>query len=233
MSQPLRLYELQKIDSQLDRARARLAEIEFALNNNETLAIARQQQEAALASQHTAQTALKNAEAEVAAQQQKIANNQRALYGGSVTNPKELEDLQLEAEALQRQLTRLEETQLEAMLTFEERDQILTEAEQNIEATRARVAGENQDMHAEEKTLLAEAEKLEQARTTVLEDISADMLTLYQELRRTRKGLAVIAIQDAECPACGATLSSAQAQATRSPNQLATCAECGRIMVTA
>ena len=44
--------------------------------------------------------ALKTAEQDVQAQQDKIERNQKALYGGGNKSPKELEDLQMESGAL-------------------------------------------------------------------------------------------------------------------------------------
>ncbi len=232
MSQPLRLFELQKIDSALDRARARLAEIEAALRGNPTVQKAEGEHESARIHHHEAQNALRNAEAEVGAQQQKIDSNQRALYGGSITNPKELADLQHEAEALGRHLARLEEIQLEAMVVFEEAEGALATALATLEAARATAAAEDQAMLIEQKALLAEVETLAGARNGLLPDIAVEGLTLYESLRKSRKGLAVVAVSEPECPACGATLTAAQAQAARSPNQLAQCADCGRIMVS-
>ncbi len=232
MSQPLRLFELQKTDSALDRARARLAEIEAALRGNPAVQKAEGEHESARLRQHEAQTALRNAEAEVSAQQEKIDSNQRALYGGSITNPKELADLQHEAEALGRHLARLEEIQLEAMVAFEEADQALAVALTTLEAAKNAAAADNQAMLGEQKTLLAQVHTLDSARSGLLPDIAAEGLTLYESLRKSRKGLAVVAVSEPECPACGATLTAAQAQAARSPNQLAQCADCGRIMVS-
>lgn len=233
MSQPARLHALQQLDSQLDAARARLAKIDAALSQNAEVQAAQQAVSAAKATQHDQHTALRNAESEVQAQQQKIANNQRALYGGSVTNPKELADLQHEAEALNRHLATLEERQLDAMLAFEEADAALNLAQTTLEDTLARVATQNQAMTEERAALLTSVADLEIRRESVLEDVQAEMLALYNDLRGSRAGLAVVGISGNECPACGATLSAAQSQMARSPNQIARCADCGRILTHA
>ncbi|TAK11519.1 MAG: hypothetical protein EPO32_11770 [Anaerolineae bacterium] len=233
MSEPARLHALQQLDLRLDAARARLAEIELALSQNAEVQAAQGAADAAKAAQHEQHTALRNAEAEVQAQQQKIANNQRTLYGGSVTNPKELEDLQNEAAALSRHLGALEERQLETMMAFEEAEASLASAQTSLEDTRARVADQNRAMTEEQKVLLTEVAELESDREDSLPEVAAEMLALYQELRGSRAGLAVVAISGNECPACGATLSAAQAQVSRSPTQIARCADCGRILVSA
>ncbi|MBI3160825.1 MAG: hypothetical protein HYZ26_14595 [Chloroflexi bacterium] len=233
MSQPQQLYQLQQVDSALDQARARLDEIEIALNHDETLARAESQLEAARATHHEAHTALRSAEEDVQAQQEKVGSNQKALYGGGVTNPKELEDLQQEAAALQRHLNTLEERQLQAMLVFEETEAALQAAQTHAESTRGQSLRQNDDLAAEQKSLLARMAELEGERERVLADIDAKVLELYKELRGTRAGLAVATVDGPECPACGATLTAAVAQAARTPSQLARCDDCGRILVSA
>src|SRR5690606_7461187 len=100
MSRAFTLYRLQQVDTQLDQGAARLAEITRILNDNAALQAASLAHQGAQARLHSAHSALRAAEEEVASQQRCIANNQASLYGGAVTNPKELQDLQKEAEAL-------------------------------------------------------------------------------------------------------------------------------------
>ena len=59
-----------------------------------------------------AKTSLRVAEAEAEAQKIKIEHTEASLYGGSVHNPKELQDLQRDVASLKKHLTTLEERQL-------------------------------------------------------------------------------------------------------------------------
>lgn len=230
MSDARQLHNLQQLDTALDKTRARLAEIERILNDNSALKKAKTQAAKAEEKRTKAQLALKRAEQDVQVQEQKIERNQKKLYGGAVKAPKELEDLQMEAGALRRYLSVLEDRQLEAMIAFEEAQEAEENSQANLENVRREVAEQNQDLTKEQAQLTQEADKLEVDRQAVAANIPPDLLAQYEKLRKKRAGLAVTEVHANSCAACGAMLTAAQAQAARSPSQIATCAMCGRIL---
>jgi predicted nucleic acid-binding Zn-ribbon protein len=230
MSKPLILYRLQQVDSQLDEIHARLEEIEAALKDDRELRDASQRQEEAQEKAADAQSELRKAEAQVVDQQAKIRQNQQALYGGKVTNPKELQDLQQESEALQRYLGTLEDRQLECMIAVEEAEA------QHQAAIAAHQEAQRQGQHthaeltAERAELQKKAERLRGQRQAEVSNVAAEDLQLYEELRQSRGGLAVAKVVDKACSACGTILSQALAQAARSPQQINRCDTCQRIL---
>lgn len=230
MSLVFKLFRLQQVDTQLDQAHTRLAEIERRLGQNAVLQAAMQAREQAQAAAHAAHTALRSAEEEVAAQQKRIEQNQTSLYGGSVSNPKELQDLQLESEALGRRLSELEDTQLEAMDAHEQQQASLKAAEENLEAVKAQQAVEHTALLEEQANLQEEAARLLDERSSALAGVETAELETYQALRASKSGVAVAKVQNSTCAACGAELSAARAQAARSPNDLARCDNCKRIL---
>ncbi|MBN2045432.1 MAG: hypothetical protein JW757_10465 [Anaerolineales bacterium] len=230
MSQVRHLVQLQLLDTQLDQAKKRLAEIEVALNDHSAVRQAAVRSEKAAKALLEARLALKRAEQNVEVQQEKIDRNQKALYGGTKKSPKELEDLQMEAGALRRYLSVLEDRQLDAMLAFEEAEAASTTADQRLSEVKEKVAAENVDLGAEQRALLAQAADLEARREKIVSPIAPDMLAKYGQLRRTRMGVAVSEVKDGGCSVCGANLSAAQAQAARSPSKIVYCEVCGRIL---
>ena len=230
MSDTRQLFSLQQLDTSLDAARARLAEIERILNDNSAVKKAKKQAAQAEEKRVKAQLALKRAEQEVQAQQDKIDKNQKMLYGGSVKAPKELEDLQMEPGALRRYLELLEDRQLEAMIAFEEAESTESSNQTNLEKVQREVADQNQDLTKEQGKLTKEADKLEAERQSLASNIPPDMISQYEKLRKKRAGLAVVEVKQSSCSACGSTLTAAQAQAARSPSQTTKCEMCGRIL---
>jgi predicted nucleic acid-binding Zn-ribbon protein len=230
MSQPRQLYNLQQIDSQLDSARSRITEIEKILSDYTALQQAKAQAENAEKAFQQAQIALKHAEQDVETQQTKIANNERTLYSGSVTNPKELEDLQLESAALKRHLVTLEDKQLECMLALEDATSVHESAQSNLESTEEQAAKENVELTDEKTSLLADVETFEAQRVGAAAPIDPKDMQLYLKLRETRHGRAVAEVKDNSCSACGYNLTAAQAQAARSPSKVTTCDSCRRIL---
>lgn len=230
VSRAFKLFRLQQVDSELDSARGRIAEIDQILGEDEAMRRAEAAHADATNVQAEAERELRQAEAEVLAQQAKIEQNQSTLYSGSVTNPKELQDLQLEAEALKRHLATLEDAQLEKMLSLESATSDLSDARKHLDALRAEKAKEHGELGEERQRLEAEAARLEDERVAAASGVPDADMAAYNKLRKSKGGLAVAKVNSKMCGACGATLSDALAQAARSPNELSTCSSCRRIL---
>jgi predicted nucleic acid-binding Zn-ribbon protein len=231
MSQPFKLYRLQQMDSQLDQVRARLEQIESALSEDAALRRAQDEADQAAQALEKERKGLRHAEENVRDQRLKIEQTESTLYGGKVRNPKELQDLQNEVAALKRYLSVLEDRQLEAMLAIEEAEAIESTAGVALEQVRAQLEKQNRSLSGERTGLLKELERLKNERETTAATIAAGDLSLYEQIRLQRRGVAVARVtQDKSCSACGSTLNAALLHAARSPSQLTRCDVCGRIL---
>ena len=120
MNQAFQLYQLQKIDSQMDIIDNRLNEIARILDADETLKLAEaavQQKQQELRQEKLSMQKIDDA---VQAQKIKIETSNASLYGGKIQNPKELQDLQNEIISLKKHLAVLEDQELEAMIRFDQ-----------------------------------------------------------------------------------------------------------------
>jgi len=230
MSRSQALYHLQQLDTGLDNAHKRVQEIDTLLQDRSALALALQNQQRMKDIHEEKVKILKSAEHEVSLQNTKVEQNQKKLYSGAVTNPKELEDLQLEAASLQKYLGVLEERQLEAML---EADQALTD----LAAATADLEGIQMARDREHKALIEERTNLEssiaslsQEKNHYLEEHALSDLSIYQSLRESSGGIAVTLMVDSSCSSCGANIPSAIDQEAKSPTKLAFCPTCKRIL---
>jgi hypothetical protein len=88
----------------------------------------------------------------------------------------------------------------------------------------------NQNLLNERQHLLAEVERLQSECQATVATIPESDINLYNQLRQTRRGIAVAQVVDKNCSACGSTLSAALLHAAHSPNQLTRCDTCGRIL---
>lgn len=230
MSQPFKLYRLQQIDTQLDRVRARLQEIDAALSEDEALQQAQKKSQESSAVLEKERKALRRAEEEVNDQRIKIEQTEAALYGGKVRNPKELQDLQKESAALKRYRGVLEDRQLEAMLAVEEAEAAHAAAQAELASVQLERSRQHSGLIEEQAGLLRDVERIEAERQAAGSSIGAAELTLYEQLRRQRRGIAVAKVTDRACSACGSTLNAALLHAARSPSQITRCDACGRIL---
>ena len=230
MSAALGLYRLQLVDSRMDEIRARLEEIRQILENDQEMRRAKKQVSETESTLQLAQHSLKQAEAEVKKQKIKIEQSEAKLYSGNVKNPKELQDLQNEVAALKRHKETLEDRQLEAMLEEETTEQTHQAAIEKMERVKVRLADQNQTLTTEQSTLNKDLERLNAERDAALSPLDPSLLTVYEQLRNDKRGLAIAAVSDGACAACGTTLTPAQLQSARSTAKLTKCTTCRRIL---
>ncbi len=230
MNEAFHLARLQKTDTQIDQAAARLAEIARLLANDETVRTAQTIETDTRAKMEQARKALKRLEDAVAAQRLKIEYSEAALYGGKVKNPKELQDLQNEIASLKKYLATLEDQQLEAMMALEQAESDHASAADLLARAQADFTSRSSALVGEQSRLQKDVERLQAERTPNANQISPETLQMYDRLRRQKKGLAVAGIVDSCCTACGSTLTQADWQTARSPNQISFCPFCGRIL---
>ncbi len=230
MSFPLKLFRLQQIDTQLDQANNRLREIEKAINENPILdqaALVLQEAEKVLETQNKALT---NAEDAVRAQRTKIEQTESTLYSGKITNPKELQDLQNDTAALKRYLNVLEDRQLEVMILYDEAHEKQQAASSQYEKFSIQVKQGNQELLIEQAGIQKDIERASHEKQSLVNSLSAELMTLYEQLRLQKRGIAVAKVTEKTCSACGSSLTQALIQVTHSPNQITYCPSCGRVL---
>ena len=230
MSRAFQLFRLQQIDTQFDLANNRLREIEAILNNDASLRKAQEVLAVATKQLDGAKKELRRAEENTKAQRLKINNTNEKLYGGKIRNPKELQDLQMESEALNRYLEVLEERQIEAMMAVDEFDAVYQSAEQQVQEARARQIESHAALNGEKSQLTNQVKQLYSARQMVAKPIVPDDLSHYENLRKRRVGIAVAKVTDKSCSACGTQLSTSLSQVALSSVDLIHCDNCGRIL---
>ncbi|MEJ5241773.1 MAG: C4-type zinc ribbon domain-containing protein [Anaerolineales bacterium] len=226
----LSLYRLQQLDSRLDQIQRRLDEIRRQMQEDRRYHQAHENLQARQAQWETARSARHNLEYEVSAQRIKIAQAEAALYGGKIHNPKELQDLEREIAALKRHLSVLEERLLEAMIQEEEEERALHAAQEEMKAVENALATEHSLLLGEMSRLEQETQRLQVERQVALQGVDERLLAEYESLRSMKRGLAVAAVSEGACAACGTLLTPAQQQQARQLQQIFHCPNCGRIL---
>jgi len=228
LSKPL--YKLQQIDSDIDQSNKRIDEIKKALSDNRALNAALQTQEAHKLFLDDKQKKLKASEHSVEGQNLKISQNQKKLYGGVITNPKELEDLQLESTSLEKYLSVLEERQLEAMLEYEQALTTYNQFASNAAEISSNKQAEDEKFMVEKDNLESKVSQLQSDRSVYIDSTSITDLPIYERLRKSSGGIAVTLMVESSCSSCGANIPSAIEQQAKSPTKLAYCPTCKRIL---
>jgi hypothetical protein len=230
MNQAFQLYQLQKIDSQLDIIENRLNEIARILDADETIKLAENAVQQKQQEIHQEKLTLQRADDAVQAQKIKIETSSLALYGGKIQNPKELQDLQNEISSLKKHLATLEDQELEAMIRYDQLELDLKQVSENKKSAQGKFAEKQSKLLGEQMQGTKTKEKLLAERAAVLPSILPEDLEIYLKLRKTKRGIAVASITEGACTGCGSNLTPAEWQAARSPRQVAYCTSCGRII---
>ncbi len=225
------LYQLQKIDSQIDASNKRLKEIASSLVETEALKLAGGELKAAEAARSQARASMTDLDLEVKGLQQKIIQHERRLYSGKLVNPKEAASLQEEIASTKRWRAKREEDLLEAMIALEEAEAVHQAAQQTYDDTKSNWETDQADLLREQSQLQADIAELSQTRKSIAQFIDAKGLTRYEQLRKKKGGIAVAAVDNGSCLTCGVILSSRLCQQARTDNsKLYYCENCGRII---
>jgi predicted nucleic acid-binding Zn-ribbon protein len=230
MSRAASLLQLQTLDVELDGHRSRLQAIDAALGEDAAIRTAQEALLEAQAQLHAARVTAQNLEYDSQLLNEKIAEISERMYGGAVTHPKQLQELQMDLESLKRRRSSLEESQFEALVaveTAEARQQSLQHALAQAEAEAARSHG---DLLAERARLQANVARLEMSREAAVASIQPGDLELYERLRQSKRGRPVTRLDEGVCVSCGVAPSSSRIQAARQGNELVLCGNCGRIL---
>jgi uncharacterized protein len=224
------LRELQEVDSALDQARARLERIAAQWGKHQVVDAAAAARDAAVAELHHRQADQRDLELAIEQLNGKLKANSEKLYGGRVHNPRELEDLSKEVEQDRRQISDREDRLIEVFEQVEAAQVAADQATATFTRTEATWQREQEEMAAARREVQAEGNRLTARRNAVAAQADPASLRLYEILRRSKGGLAVVAVQQRSCQGCRIALPSSEEQKARTSTDLVTCSSCGRIL---
>jgi predicted nucleic acid-binding Zn-ribbon protein len=230
MSAALGLLRLQQVDTQIDQSEDKLKRILAELADDTEAAAARRALETAQVDQEEAERNRLDAENQAAAQRHKLQQAESSLYGGSVRNPKELQDLQADVASLKRHLATLEETELAWMERLESAEVRAREAQATLDGVLSRAGVDHGRLESEQAELIRLRENLLAERSAAVNAVAPRLLETYDGLRRSRRGIAVAHVGDNACEACGTVLTAALQQSARHAVDLVFCPSCNRIL---
>jgi predicted nucleic acid-binding Zn-ribbon protein len=225
------LFALQETDLALDRARARLQEIEDGIQETEELIEARQLREEKAEVAAGFRKKQQELEWEVEEIRSKASEMEAKLYGGTVRNPKELSDLDTDVKALKGQASKREDALLSLMEEAEGADAEYRSADREYSRLQTEWQANRDRLLAEKAEIEPQVERLEARRGERAAAVDRATLGLYQVLRERRGGHAVARVERGMCQGCRITLPMSVLQKTRTGVGLVQCVSCERILL--
>ncbi len=231
MTEVAELLLLQDTDVSLDAALARLAEIEAALGESEELLAARATAAEKAAALHDVRAQQKDLELAAETIRTKTEGIESKLYGGSVSNPKELQDLDADLRSLKEQVKKREDELLALLVEIEEADAAHQEAAAAVASLEAEWKAGEQELLAEKAQIEPEVERLREIRNSQATDVDRRLISLYDLLRERRGGTAVARVERGMCQGCRISLPMSVMQRARTGVSIVQCVSCERILL--
>jgi uncharacterized protein len=172
------------------------------------------------------------AERDVEQVRTRIERDRARLDAGQVSAARELASLQSEIENLHRRQGDLEEVVLELM----ERREALEGQQADLVTERDGLGGETAAVAARRDAAFKEIDeqtvKASDRRGNVTAEVPADLLALYDQIRKT-KGVGAAMLRAGRCEGCHLSLNAADLNVIRAsaPDEVVRCEECRRILV--
>ncbi|HEX7589267.1 MAG TPA: C4-type zinc ribbon domain-containing protein [Anaerolineae bacterium] len=230
MSRIATLWHLQTIDQELDDKIKRARQIDAALANDPQTSDARAASEAAQHKASAARVSLRAQEMDAKDLDGKIKQVEERLYGGRVSNPKELGDLEKDVQMHKRRRSEMDDALLALMETAERAAGHAFEETAALEKTEAARAGEIAQLEREQSTINRRTEELGEQRDQARALLDADVQRQYDQLRRTKAGRAVAQAKNDSCGVCGVTIPTGLLNRVHTGDEIVLCTSCGRML---
>jgi uncharacterized protein len=223
------LWALQMVDSRLAAARASRASLDDGSALRTEVDAMRAAAAAAVARLHECQAAIRDHELQLAGTEAKQRKIEGDLYGGRVSNPKELSNLQEELGMLARTRDHLEDQ----ILTLLDQVEVLREQASSAEAARTaleeRLATHLAEYEAARTRLDAEIDALTAERSAAAGRVEARLLRRYEGIAAQEGGVGIVPIIQGRCGGCHNALPTDFVVRVRG-GQIVICERCRRIL---
>ena len=223
------LIRLQQLDSEIEAARRRIADIPAV---QQALATRLEQATAAVAAVKErlslSQQERKKIEAEVAGIQTRLSKYKGQLL--ELKTNKEYQTMQHEIATAEAAIRSHEDRVLERMEEAENLTRDLKAAEAELKTQQAGIAAERAALDAEAATLQRTAGDTSAQRADVARQLSPEALRLFEHVSKQRRGLAVAEARDGSCSVCHVRMRPQMYNEVRRGENLIQCESCLRIL---
>ena len=224
------LFDLQQLDWEIASKTKALEDTRFRVSDVSAIEAIRRRQAQLSGRLDQARTERRRREAAVSDLERRLENLDRRIYGGFVTNPRELEASEEERAFLQQQKSEEEDGLLEALVLSEDLEEGLSAAAERVVGLESARAAERPGLLERESRLTVELAELRRAREESAPLLPADTLSTYESLLRSKNGHAVARVERSVCQGCRMTLPSMEVQRAKLSSRADLCSNCGRIL---
>ncbi|MDA0988696.1 MAG: C4-type zinc ribbon domain-containing protein [Chloroflexi bacterium] len=224
------LYDLLAVDVEIDKHKQSIASIDETLADNRLLLGTQRAVEETQATLREQETVRKDLELIVESYQDKGKQLETKLYGGTVRNPRELRDMQVELNLLQEHQKQQEESLLLSLEGVEDTERRLGNLQSALEEIQTARQKQQEQLLGEKTNLEKDSGVLNEKRQGLSSLVSPEHLRLYDSLRSIRQGQAVAKVDRGMCQGCRISLPTKIVQSARTSEKPVQCPSCSRIL---
>lgn len=225
-----RLYELQQVDTAIDRSLTALHGLDDGSAVDGKTAVERKRLEELQAAHRALETDLRDRELRLKSAEEERASRHKQAYGGSVHEPRQLAALEKKIEELARLKGKLEDEILGLMDQVEASAAALQRQEALV-ADLTRKSGATHESHdSSSKRLKQELRELKARREGLVAELDAGLLAQYDSIAEKTGSTAVAAVKFGSCTGCKTSIPSTYAPRLKAMDQLVRCENCRRIL---
>ena len=226
------LYELQILDWEIQKLETELADARARLADDSARRRAKRELDALNARVDSLAAPRRQSESEIERITARVASIEERMYGGAITNPRELEAYQDERASLLRNRSAEEDALLELMVEAEDAEARRDEARAAFERVHAARVREVADLNARGRELSARLPSLRERRAELAALYAPALIAVYESVRRSRGGQGAALIdRRGLCQACRLVRPSAELSRARAGDQVVRCGGCSRILI--
>ncbi len=226
------LLDVQDLDLQIDRLleqRQSLPELESFKHAHEHLQDLQRRHGEAAATLRDLELSLDKSEGELELLEIKLGEHETRLFAGGMSG-RETEHMRLEVQSLKGQREAMEEKVLQMLEGIDPARAEVSDLTSQIETVSAEKESLESSIKGQWKQIDAELARKEERKAEAVGPIPADLMELYEKLRRIKEGVAVAPYDHGVCGGCHMTLSPAE-QEEAFEDDLPRCVHCRRILV--
>ena len=224
------MFALQELDIILDRVQNEHDRVETELNNGDIVESLESELERDTELLQETELQQKATQLEAESQKERSESLNSQLYGGEVTNPRDLETLEREASNVLELVEQQENALAEITVKVEEAQTKKVMLESKLDEAKAAWEIRRTELQASLKELNDEKAGFEGQRSKLTEGLDPSTLQRYEPIRKSKGGLAVAKVERGLCQGCKMSLPTHQQQRVRSGRQEVLCSSCGRLL---
>lgn len=224
------LYELQELDLHVVGLEKSLAEHVAKLADKSLLNAARaklERLEKRLAGLSSERRSLERTVSEV---MDSLSALEKRLYGGGITNAQQMAAAEEERTFTISRQGEIEDQLLEFMVAIDDLEPLLDAAKQALSRLEEARPAQEVEWREASACLRDELAVMALEREEVLPLVAANLLPMYEALRKTKGGRAVARVERNLCAGCRLSLPTGDVQKARASLGTVLCSSCGRIL---